>query len=148
MMDKWDWRMMDVAKRDVAQWSKDPDEGVGALLVSPDRRQVSWGFNGFPRGIEDTPERLNNKAVKNSLMIHAERNALDNAVVDVTGWTLYVTKYPCSKCAGAIIQKGIRRIVSPAIRGDSSWVQDQSLASSLLREAGVEVTTFSLDTVA
>lgn len=147
-MDKWDWRMMDVAKWNVASWSKDPSEGVGALLVSPDFRQVSWGFNGFPRGIEDTEERLNDKETKLKLTIHAELNALNNAVVDVTGWTLYCTKFPCSNCAKSIIQKGIKRLVCPAIRGDSSWILDQTLALNLLKEARLDVTTFSLTTMA
>lgn len=146
-MDKWDWRMIGVA-RDVAGWSKDPDEGVGALLISPDKRQVSWGYNGFPRGIEDTPERLNNKELKNMLTIHAEKNAIFNAVVDLTDWTLYSTKFPCSGCANAIIQKQIRRVVCPAIRQDSSWSSDQQLADQLLLEAGIDVTTFVLEMTA
>lgn len=146
-MDKWDWRMVDLVTGDVAAWSKDPEEGVGALLVSPDRRQVSWGYNGFPRDIEDTTERLNDKELKRKLTIHAEMNAMLNAKVDVDGWTLYCTKFPCSVCAGAMIQKGIRRLVCPAMRKDSSWLSDQLLAQELLREAGVDMTTFSLDVV-
>ena len=147
-MNKWDWRMIRLAKCEIGAWSKDPDEGVGALLVSPDMRQVSWGFNGFPRGIEDSEERLNDKDLKNQLTIHAEMNALLNAAVDITGWTLYCSKFPCSNCACAIIQKGVARVVCPVIRGDSRWIVDQTLASSLLREAKILITTFSLETEA
>jgi len=147
-MDKWDWRMMEIVTKNVATWSKDLDEGVGALLVSPDRRQVSWGFNGFPRSIEDTAERLNDKDLKNKLMVHAEMNAMLNSAVDISGWTLYCTKFPCPNCATAIIQKGITRVVSPTIRQDSRWIADQMLSRLLLRESGVSLTLFSLDTEA
>ncbi len=143
MMDKWDNRIYKVAE-EVAGWSKDPDEGVGAVLVSPDRRQVSWGFNGLPRNVADTDERLNDKDTKNRLTLHAEMNALLNSVVDVTGWTMYCTKFPCLEkcCAQAIIQRGIARVVCPHIRGDSRWVEDQTGALSLLREVGIKVETF------
>ncbi|MEE8608974.1 MAG: deaminase [Nitrospiraceae bacterium] len=138
MIDKWDQRMMDVAYV-VGSWSKDPCTKVGAVLVSSDRRQVSWGFNGLPRGIEDSPERLNDKELKNALTVHAEMNALLNSPVDVAGWTLYCTKFPCiSKgCAQGIIQRRIVRVVCPTISEDSDWAPDQKTAFRLLQEAGI-----------
>lgn len=136
--DKWDARFVRVA-REVAAWSKDPEEGVGAVLVSKDRHQVAWGFNGFPKGIADRPERLQNKELKNEMTIHAELNALLNSPVDVSGWTMYVTKHPCRQCALAIIQRGIARLVTPAINYESRWARNQSEAFALLMEAGLEV---------
>ncbi len=139
-MDKWDYRF-DRLVHEVADWSKDPGEQVGALLVSPDRRQVSWGFNGFPRGIEDDEDRLTDTVTKNRITIHAEMNVLLNAAVDVRDWTLYVTKFPCCSkgCAQAIIQKGIARVLAPEPVINSRWYMDQLAAQDLLKEAGVEV---------
>ncbi len=137
-MNKWDERCYTIAMA-VSKWSKDPSEKVGAVLVSPDRRQVSWGFNGFPRGIEDAEVRLEDKETKNSLMMHAELNALLNCPVDTTGWTLFVTKSPCTRCALAVIQAGVVRVVCRAIQSDSDWADDQRNARDLLREACVEV---------
>ncbi len=140
-MDKWDYRFDRLVHQEVADWSKDPDEQVGALLVSPDRRLVSWGYNGFPRGIEDDEERLADTVTKNRITVHAEMNALLNATVDVRGWTLYVTKFPCCSkgCAQAIIQKGLLRVLAPEPVIGSRWYMDQLAAQDLLKEAGVEV---------
>lgn len=137
-MYKWDKRMFDLAKNEVATWSKDPEGGVGCVIVSPDKCQVTWGFNGFPRGIADTDRRLNDRGLKLSLMVHAELNALLNAKVDITGWTLYVTKAPCTECAKAIIQRGITRIFCPALRPTSHWFRNQRDASFLLEEASID----------
>jgi dCMP deaminase len=132
---KWDGRFMAVAET-VATWSKDPSAKVGALLVAPDGRMTSWGFNGFPRGVSDDG-RLQVKSSRLALTVHAEMNALLNCPVDPVGWTLYVTKHPCLECAKAIIQKGIERVVCPDPAG--SWSDEQTEARDLLREAGATV---------
>lgn len=108
---KWDRRFMDLALH-VAQWSKDPSTKVGAVIVRPDRRIVSVGYNGFPTGVCDHEERYAERAVKYKFVSHAERNALDNVTQDVTGCTLYSTLQPCSECAKSIIQKGISEVVT------------------------------------
>lgn len=133
---KWDSRFMDLADA-VARWSKDPDEGVGALLVSPDRRNVSWGFNGFPRRMADSSERLLEKEVRRRLTVHAELNALLNCPTHPEQWTLYVTKHPCHECAKAIVQADVYRVVCPDFEQDSSWAPSCRLAREILREAGV-----------
>lgn len=138
-LSKWDRRFLEVAHL-CASWSKDPEEGVGAVIVSPDGRQVSWGYNGFPRGLVDTYERLHDRDEKLRLTLHAELNALLNRAVDVRGWTLYCTKAPCSECAKALIQAGIVRLVCiEKIRGDSHWATDQMRALNIMAEAHIEI---------
>lgn len=138
MLTKWDYRFLTLACN-VATWSKDPDVKVGALVVSPDRRSVGWGFNGFPRGVKDDDSRLGDKETKNRLMVHAELNAILNAKTMLDGWTMYVTRHPCSKCSQAVIQSGIRRLVFPPIDAGSSWAPDCATGSHMLHEAGVRV---------
>ena len=133
---KWDIRFLRIAKQQVAEWSKDPDKKVGCVIVSLDRRQLTMGFNGFPQGVEDTSDRLASKSIKNELMVHAELNAILNARIDLTGWTIYVTEPPCIECAKAIIQAGIARVVCPPIHPDSHWSVDQIKAKHILIEAG------------
>ena len=58
--------------------SKDPSTKIGAVLVRGDNI-VSIGYNGFPRGINDSPERLNNREEKYFYVVHAESNAILNA---------------------------------------------------------------------
>lgn len=139
-MNKWDMRFLRVAAREVARWSKDPDKKVGCLVVSPDRRRWTAGYNGFPVGVGDTQRRLDDKELKNRLAVHAELNAILNARTDLSGWTMYVTTAPCVECTKAIIQAGLTRVVRPSINGDSDWALGQRRAAELLREAGVAAT--------
>ena len=105
----------------VAEWSKDPSTKVGAVIVGGDRREIALGYNGFPPGIDDTPERLAHKETKYAMTQHAERNVLDNARFDLAGATLYVTMYPCNECAKSIVAKGIKRVVCPPPLDREPW---------------------------
>lgn len=60
---KWDGRFLDLAVL-VGEWSKDPSTKVGAVLVRPDRTIAAVGFNGFPRGVLDHPERYEDRPTK------------------------------------------------------------------------------------
>jgi dCMP deaminase len=134
---RWVQRFYQVAAT-VATWSKDPDVKVGALILSPDGRQVSWGFNGFPSGIEDTEERLADKEQKNKLMLHAEVNALANCPFPTQGCTLIVTRACCRNCALQIIAAGITTVMTPPSPAESSWSVRCDEAIALFQEAGVE----------
>ena len=92
MSDRWDQHFLQLAI-DHARMSKDPSTRVGAVIVGPDREIRSSGFNGFPRGIEDTAERLADREMKLRLIVHAEMNAVLNAVrggAQVKGCSLYL----------------------------------------------------------
>jgi dCMP deaminase len=135
-MNKWNYRYFALAL-EVATWSKDPDKQVGAVCVSPDKRGIITGYNGFPTGIEDSEELLNDKELKNRLMVHAEANCIVNGDTSLRGWTMHVTKAPCTECAKLMINARIKRVVCPNPGG--SWKDDQLMALSLLREAKLEV---------
>ena len=110
-MTDWNRRFMDLAEH-VASWSKDPSTKVGAVIVNDTKQVLSMGYNGFPRGIHDCAERYSDRTTKLKFVAHAERNALDNAFINVEGATLYSTLYPCNDCAKGIIQRGIRCVVT------------------------------------
>src|SRR6056300_1257995 len=76
---KWDKRFMDMAQM-ISTWSKDPSSKIGAVAVNDEKRILATGYNGFPRGIADTEERLNNRDEKYPRIIHAEMNVLMNAL--------------------------------------------------------------------
>lgn len=123
----------------IAGWSKDPSTGVGCVITDARHRILSVGFNGFPTGVKDTDERMNNRETKLMLTQHAERNAIAFAAHDLTGATAYVWPMPpCSQCGGALIQAGISRIVatepSPAF---ARWGKDIELSMEMYREAGI-----------
>ena len=140
---KWDARYLGLAHH-VAQWSKDPRAKVGAVLVNQRyARLVSTGFNGFPSNVEDSAERLQDKARKLQMILHAEQNALLHAGRDARDCDAYVVGKPvCNVCATLLIQSGVRRVVAAAPRQgtDSYWDQVGLLAIEMLREANVEFT--------
>ena len=136
---KWMYRFLELA-RTVSQWSRDPSTKVGAVIATEDHRILSLGFNGFPRGVDDTPSRYEDKPLKYKLVCHAERNALDNAHFDVTGAILYCTLFTCNECAKSIIQRGIKTVVSPRpniIEGEDKYNWKEAI--QMYQEAGVFV---------
>jgi len=110
----WDEYFMGIAHLSALR-SKDPNTQVGACIVSPQRRVVGIGYNGFPNGCSDDEfpwEREGDFAkTKYPFVVHAELNAILNSTQNLHGCTLYVSLFPCNECAKAIIQSGIRRIV-------------------------------------
>lgn len=137
-MTDWVARFFSLAK-EVSTWSKDPDCKVGVVIVSPDRRLFTAGYNGFPAGIADKNNRLSCKSVKNMYTVHAEVNAIVNARRDLTDWILFATKPPCLDCAKAITQAGITTVWCPELVQDSSWYEENLTALDLLKEAQIRV---------
>ncbi len=142
MSEKWDARFLELAKH-ISDWSKDPSTKVGCVVVGEDREIRSTGFNGFPRGIEDNIERLEDREQKYPLICHAEENAIMHAArigVSLKGSTAYVTWPPCSRCARSLIQAGIKEVVySSEEEIPERWVEDFNISTNMLREAGVHV---------
>lgn len=146
---KWHTRFMDMAKM-VSTWSKDPSSQIGAVAINDERRILATGYNGFPKGIDDSEERLNNKSEKYPRIIHAEMNTLMNALysgVSLKDATLYVYGLPvCPSCTKCVIQAGIKRVVIPATKTDKgNWQQvweEQSLP--MFKESSVQVTLLML----
>jgi dCMP deaminase len=130
----------------ISTWSKDPSSQIGAVVVNDERRILATGYNGFPKGIADTEERLNNKEEKYSRIIHAEMNALMNALysgVSLKDSTLYVYGLPvCSSCAKCVIQAGVKRVVIPTIKTNkANWQAVWELESApMFAESGVQIT--------
>jgi dCMP deaminase len=114
---------------------------VGAVAVR-DRRILATGYNGLPAGVADTPERLDNRELKLLLTSHAETNLLTYAArdgVSLAGATVYVTLWPCSHCAGQLINAGVVQVVIPNQEPPERWATSFSLARQMFYEAGVEL---------
>lgn len=132
---KWDLRFIELAKL-VGSWSKDPSTQVGAVIVDDNNRIVSVGYNGFPNGIMDD-ERLYDRDTKYKIIVHGEINAILFANKSVEGCTLYTVPFePCPRCAGLIIQSGIRRVVAP-LNTNGRWEEEFKVSRQLFKEAGV-----------
>ena len=144
-LNHWDVRFLRIAN-EVATWSKDPGTKVGAVLVF-DRRIIASGYNGFPQFIEDGPERYQNREIKLAYTVHAEVNAILNAARNgskTNGSTLYVTFSPCVSCSTGLIQAGISRVICPDLSlAPARWAESFGMGQSLLKEAGVEVVSYT-----
>ncbi len=137
----WGDKYIHLAK-EISTWSKDPSTKVGAVVVGRDGQILSQGFNGFPRGIKDSEERLNNRERKYELIVHAEMNAIYNASlngVSLKDSTLYIYGLPiCNECAKGVIQVGIKKVIAmrPKVY-NTKWDKSNNNAESLFREAEV-----------
>jgi dCMP deaminase len=142
MSAKWDARFLDLATH-IAGWSKDPSTKVGCVVVGQDREIRSTGFNGFPRGIADNPERLADRAQKYPLICHAEENAIMHAArigLSLKDCKAYVTWPPCTRCARSLIQAGVTEVVFPATcEVPERWADDFEMSIGMMTEAGLNI---------
>ena len=141
--ENWHIRFIKLA-HEVAEWSKDPSTKVGCILVK-NKRVISTGYNGFPKNISDSFDRLMDREQKYEMTVHAEINAITTAAlhgVSTEGATAYITFNPCSRCSAVLINAGIDSVyVSTANDIPTRWLENFILASKMLAEAGVEYKT-------
>lgn len=136
---KWEVRFMRLALLEVANWSKDPVKKVGCVIVHPSKRLWVAGYNGFPAHVDDRADWLCDTNKKNNLMIHAEKNAVDNAPCSVKGWTAFVTQPPCSDCANILVNAEVARVVRPPIDYKSKWSAGQATGNEWLLLNGIRI---------
>ena len=138
-IDKWDARWLEVAGM-VGTWSKDPKTKIGAIAVK-DKRLISTGYNGFPRGIEDLDDRWNNREEKYKYVVHAEMNCIYNANYhnqSLKGSTMYIVGLPvCHECAKGIVQAGVVRVVAEFKDAPLKWAKSTEITEKMFFEAGV-----------
>ena len=137
ILKKWDLRFLEMSEL-VSSWSKDPSTKVGSVIVDNDRRVISLGYNGFPKGVADNA-RLNNREEKYKIVVHAERNALLFANTDVKNCSIFTYPFmPCPICAGMIIQSGISRVVSFKSNNER-WKKDFEISRKMFQEADIQL---------
>ncbi len=132
----------------ISKKSKDPRTKVACIFVGKNNEILITGFNGFPIGVKDLPERYNDRNIKYKFVSHAERNAIAFAArngVALDGSKIYLGWYPCSECTKSIIQAGVKECVidgrkySEAIKHWESWKEDIDISKTMLDEAGINI---------
>ena len=110
----WDEYFMSIALLSCMR-SKDPNTQVGACIVNNLNHIVGVGYNGFPKGCEDTVFPWGREGdfleTKYPYVVHAEQNAILNSSASVRGARIYVTLFPCHECTKYIIQAGITEMI-------------------------------------
>ncbi len=144
----WDEYFMSIA-RVVSSRSNCVKRKVAAVITL-DKRIVSTGYNGTPRGTQNCNEggcpRCNSFAeggtkLDECLCSHGEENAIVQVAFhgsSIRGATLYTTFSPCLMCTKMIINSGIIEVVYNADYPMGEVARD------LLREAGINVRQVSL----
>lgn len=135
-------KFIDIAHA-VAQLSKDRSTKVGAICIGPAGEIRAMGYNGMPRSCDDDIEARHERPEKYYWFEHAERNLVFNAArigVPLEGCTLIVSGlYPCMDCARAIVQSGIREVITPPFPTDEKWADQARRSHQLFQECGVTV---------
>lgn len=144
----WDETFMAMAEV-VKERSKDPSTQVGAVIVTPDNRVLSLGYNGAPNGYPDETfpwgkESEDELETKYPFVIHAERNAVLNfrgTLREFQNAVVYVTHFPCNECAKELIQVGIKKVI---YKNEVTTSSPLNLASVKMFEAlGIEYVKYS-----
>jgi dCMP deaminase len=145
----WDEYFMNIAKV-VASRSNCMKRKVAAIIVR-DKRVISTGYNGTPRGTRNCNEggcpRCNNLAASGTaldecLCSHGEENAIVQASyhgVSLKDAIIYSTFAPCLQCAKMIINSGIREVIY-----NMDYPLNES-AFRLFQEAGVFIRKLKVD---
>lgn len=117
----WDTYFMDIAHV-VGTRGNCSRRKVAAVIVK-DKRIISTGYNGTPRGIRNCMDggcaRCASNAPSGSglgdcICSHAEENSITQAAyhgISTKDATIYVTLSPCLTCAKMIINAGIKEVV-------------------------------------
>lgn len=137
-------KYFELAKHLADSFSKDASTKVGAIFLAPESLQIlSMGYNGMPRGFDETkPERWE-RPQKYLYVEHAERNAIYNACrhgTPLENSIAVVTMFPCSDCMRALIQSGVKQIIT--LRPDLTclrWGTHFKASMEMCTECGVEL---------
>ena len=104
----WDEHWFDAA-RQAATMATCPRASIGAVLVK-EKRSIGAGFNGAPSGEPHCPRDAEHLALDHcQIAVHAEFNALKNALVPAFGATLYVVgpRRVCPNCEDHLRSAGV-----------------------------------------
>ena len=141
----WTEYFLNIAEQ-VKLKSKDKYTQIGAVIVGVDKEVLSTGYNSFPRGLNDTIDKRQERPEKYFWFEHAERNAIYNAArigVSLKNSTIYLTSgLPCMDCARGIVNSGVKIVWCKQVcttKNKEKWEESQMKSMELLNECGVQV---------
>jgi dCMP deaminase len=123
--------------------SPDPRTQNAALLVEPGGDVVCQAVNKFPPGVVVSADRWE-RPLKYEYVECAERNSIYECArlgIKTSDLVMYAAWASCANCARAIIQAGIKLLVThrPADADNGTWGDIIARADGMMREAGVEL---------
>lgn len=125
-------KYLELAQQFANSFSKDTSTQVGAFFLHRSEFTIlSAGYNGIPRGCDDSLPERHARPLKYEFFEHAERNAIYNAVRDIFRGSTLVCSAPMEiDDVRALISVGVAALACAELpAGDT--------AKALLAEAGV-----------
>jgi dCMP deaminase len=158
--EKWDSIFLDLAEFWANRCSKDPSTKVGAVISRDINDLVELGYNGFDEKDPDLPEHYNDREIKYSKIVHAERNAIQRAkksgYANFWGCTIYTYPFPpCDSsdsgagCTDLIIDHGFARVVSykPTEAQYERWGDSLESSKNKLNNNDIDLVLYDRDQV-
>jgi len=128
--------------------SHDESTRHGCVVVAPDGKVLTQGYNGYPKGCPDHAMPTT-RPDKYLCILHSEENAFLSCNESLEGCIMYVTGHPCVKCFAAIIQKGVSEVVYGPVQStsrNSPHLEDSnSEIIDLMNQNRVQITQWKPD---
>lgn len=124
----------------IAQRSLDKMTKHGCVIVDESHTILSVGYNGPPRGFDDSKVPLERPA-KYAWLEHSESNSIINAArsgIRLLGSIFYITGRPCMDCFRKIINVGAVRVICGPI-GHQIMGEQSSVFEHMVKESSIEV---------
>ena len=119
-------KYMELAEFFANQFSKDPSTKVGAIILDPKSLAVrSRGYNGMPRGVDESRPERQARPLKYAFYEHAERNAIFNTVRPLLEQSIVVTTGALTPgCVRAMLSVGVSKVFCPPIENPSESLRE------------------------
>lgn len=139
-MTNWDKKFIKLAE-EISTWSKDPSTKHGAVIVDDKHNIISTGYNGPPRGVDDSKVPTT-RPEKYSWFCHGEANALISAGRlgrSAENCTIYQTGPSCPYCWLLIANSGIKRQVRGNLSSHCVSEEDIKVQTEMAKQIGIEI---------
>lgn len=125
----------------IAQRSLDESTKCGAVVVAKDNTILSVGYNGPPRGCDDSlvPQTRPEKYL---WFLHAEEAAIVNAArsgICLKGATFYITGAPCARCVRKMISVGAEKIIFGGVNAKCVDKEDEKAIRDMMKDRDIEM---------
>jgi deoxycytidylate deaminase len=121
--------------------SPDPSNQNGALIVDPNAKVQTWGFNNIFKGVKFTKELMANRDWKLAHIEHAERDAIYRHG-SCAGYFMVCPWFACEPCARAIVLSGIKGVLGHKPRMEQTperWKASVFGGLNILERGGVDI---------
>lgn len=135
----------------IAKMSQDNSVKVGAIFSDTEGEIINYGYNGIPRGVLNTYERMQ-RPEKYKWGEHAERNTIYNVTLPLTTDKIMLsTHFPDMEGARAAASVAISKYYIPKSEYDNmvnifpNDPQEHLRVQTIFEEAGIELVCVDLD---